>query len=1418
MSSSKFVYYPDISDESFYTDIFKKKEFNKTVTGPEFQVRDPKEVCSPSEFRLQNHQEFARNFISSETPYNGILLFHGTGVGKTCSSMSITEGLKEYVHKMGKKIYVISSTAIKENFLRELFDERRATREKQMHSPIGSFQCVGDAYTVSELEYPDPAKRRKKVLEKIKKYYEFFGPTKFANYIDIKLKKQKKWTSEQIAEHFANSVFVIDEAHGIAGKDKLKERPTKKTEAEAKAEPEPESESDLEDSDEEDSEEDTDDIVDEEAPKKRAKAQISNRTPLSVLLEIIKDCRKIGATLKLILLTATPMKDNQHELSDLLQLLNENDGKTINPKLLFPADNTFNEDKLIEYSRGYVSYVRGNNPITFPLPQLPNTALLYEPSPLYSYDNMGKINTRYHINLNIDGGEEVMYKYNLVKCPMSLYQFKAYKHYRENRVGMRTDAADVNGRQLSNIVFPSSNIDGIMSTEAMPSNVNKLFGNSGLADAMIEQKTKIGKDIKKEGKGIRQKQHLSYEYRQVDKYGLFLSLDNPVEGKEHYNLSVFSQKFANVVTNITKKEGIAYAYSEFDDGGARTLALALEANGFVLYHPDLKFAGEELNGVKIKDAGLPINLHSYPQCRLLSYNLNLSKEYYSKYLTLNYRCAVCGELYTTCRSLNNDEKTKTKHVFRQATYIIYTGKIGKPTDIDYLRDPENINGYKIKAILGTKITGEGLDFKWIRQIHIVDPWHNNTRIYQAIGRGIRHCSHIDLEPEQRNVTIFKYASTVPEVTALIKKSEVEIVQPYDDLVDIISEKEHGNTIMIKNVNNKFVGLGITYADLLTETMDEKMYNRVVQKDIYIKRIERVLKKVAIDCALNRHINYYGENDVDYSRECDYAKCSYDCYGFPKQIEFYDLSARKNHDGTYSFKSVHEFNENVWQTNDDISEDQYSALVESASDYDIVLDPESDDYGETLFNVLKKKVGKTYLTGIGEEVHFEKSLIEVDTSTYNVHFAQPQIIKARMYIAKIFQNIVALTEKQIVNLVSRYDPLVDKEFIRLAIDQLVGNPPYIAPKEVKDKYNRSGHIIFVGGYYVFQPLDITDKKIPLYYRVHPLKIKKHHITIDSLVQSNDKLEDKIYVLDVAALDAKIEGFEKYIEYSDDDVAEQILGRVKLRMILDKMVLSDQFYILTKCIKSDRDSELSLIIQEYYKEQHLLIEHDDGRLLSLLSNKSDKVHIYNPDTNEWKAHDVDDEIMMEFNPLISRERLTILNFTDDNTQIEGTDGIYGFLAPTNVSRAKTPNYSSITTEFIKRVLNNLNSYVIVQKDVDTLKFKVVNKHNEKSIDKRDGTKSAKTFTPGNVCINFKEPQLASLLTTLKSIFKGNLSFHDKITDNELVIPPGIFECTISNVENMCNKIELALRVLDYIKYNNKKWFLSPFEIECYRPMST
>ena len=45
--------------------------------------------------------------MSSDTPYNSLLLFHGTGTGKTCSSISIAEQYSEEIMRQNKKNIVV---------------------------------------------------------------------------------------------------------------------------------------------------------------------------------------------------------------------------------------------------------------------------------------------------------------------------------------------------------------------------------------------------------------------------------------------------------------------------------------------------------------------------------------------------------------------------------------------------------------------------------------------------------------------------------------------------------------------------------------------------------------------------------------------------------------------------------------------------------------------------------------------------------------------------------------------------------------------------------------------------------------------------------------------------------------------------------------------------------------------------------------------------------------------------------------------------------------------------------------------------------------------------------------------------------------------------------------------------------------
>jgi len=72
---------------------------------------------------------------------------------------------------------------------------------------------------------------------------------------------------------------------------------------------------------------------------------------------------------------------------------------------------------------------------------------------------------------------------------------------------------------------------------------------------------------------------------------------------------------------------------------------------------------------------------------------------------------------------------------------------------------ENKDGSKIRMMLGSPSVKEGVSFKRVRQVHILEPYWNMSRVLQIIGRAIRFCSHKDLPKMQRNVEVFLYLAT-----------------------------------------------------------------------------------------------------------------------------------------------------------------------------------------------------------------------------------------------------------------------------------------------------------------------------------------------------------------------------------------------------------------------------------------------------------------------------------------------------------------------------------------------------------------------------------------------------------------------------------------------------------------------------------
>lgn len=76
---------------------------------------------------------------------------------------------------------------------------------------------------------------------------------------------------------------------------------------------------------------------------------------------------------------------------------------------------------------------------------------------------------------------------------------------------------------------------------------------------------------------------------------------------------------------------------------------------------------------------------------------------------------------------------------------------------------DNTTGSIIKCILITESGSEGISLKCCRRVHILEPYWNNVRIDQVIGRAVRAHSHDALPAEQRNVEAFLYMASIPVI-------------------------------------------------------------------------------------------------------------------------------------------------------------------------------------------------------------------------------------------------------------------------------------------------------------------------------------------------------------------------------------------------------------------------------------------------------------------------------------------------------------------------------------------------------------------------------------------------------------------------------------------------------------------------------
>ena len=872
--------YPSLSDKNFNIKIAVKKEFYDTKYDGTIRknIKEYADELSRADFELQPHQAFVKNFLSSQTPYNSLLLYHSLGTGKTCSAIGVCEEMRDYMKQIGttKRIIIVASENVQDNFKLQLFDERKLKLIDGIWSIKG---CVGNKLLQEVNPMNMKGIPKDKLINQIKNlintYYLFLGYGQFANYI-IKTMDGSETGSEEINYNDIHK-NVNKKKENIKKTNKKENTINKKTIRRLR------------------NEFDNRLIVIDEVHNIR-KTEDNENKKVAINLELLV---KSAENMRFVLLSATPMYNSYKEIIWLLNLMNTNDRRgRIEVKDIFEKNGEFKkdgEDILIRKATGYISFVRGENPYTFPYRVYPNKFAPKNTFPFIPYP-------KYQMNLKKikDSDKERILSlylniikdcYSCGKCQGCVYNY-IINSLRKKEFSITTKKGVV--REMPNfenmesfgytllqlplealiITYPISGLKEILDSEPKESYSEELSEDFSevkrkddqeqeekpeLVDESMEEEessedtlvqvNKISNknnintenNIKIGGnnlfidpheltgkKGMERMMDFvdeksppekgSYEYKKstIQKYGKIFSRNQ---------ISNYSIKIKTILDNIYNPEtnqvsdGIILIYSQYIDSGLIPMALALEEMGFTRYGENVK------------------PLFKIPP--------------------------------TPVVDVRTMKEPSDKRNFMPARYSMITGDLrlspNNEFEVKGLTNEDNKDGNKVKIVLISKAGSEGIDLKFIRQVHILEPWYNMNRIEQIIGRAVRNFSHKDLAFEKRNVEIFMHG------TILENKKE--------------------------------------------EAADLYVYRVAEFKAIQIGKVTRVLKETSVDCIINHdQTNFTQENisailnepiqqklssgvilddfkigDEPFSPACDYmASCNYSCRP-NKEINDYDLN-------------------------------------------------------------------------------------------------------------------------------------------------------------------------------------------------------------------------------------------------------------------------------------------------------------------------------------------------------------------------------------------------------------------------------------------------------------------------------------------------------------------------------------------------
>lgn len=727
--------FPDITDPLFTEKLFHKREFaelkqrsmSEMLTEAEEEEKriDARKARGEpidqdvKEFEISPVQRFVSRFMSPSTPYNSALLYHGVGVGKTCAAITTAEVfLQKYPDR---RVIILAPPNIQPNFRREIFDINKVKWGDGKTIPNRALGCTGSTYlqlaNCLMMKETEASLVKYRIERMIDKRYMIFGYLEFANYIEgiftkqiarfIKGRARTMKENALLRDFFSGRLIIVDEAHNLRESfEAAPKKPEKKVEKAKEGEETKEGdEIALPDA------RTLADDADADASPEDKKVHEEGKRSASRLMEVLD---KAEGT-KLLLLTATPMYNDPGDLIFLLNLLLLND-KLARLSMLPPGvrGSLFNQEDIKDGRMGimdvpvtiegslltkekllskegeklignaasaYISFMRGENPLNFPVRLKPYNA------PSYDGWTPNDVNG---VLLTSEDEKARMTKLPFIPCTLRGLALRTNVTAIQSAKKVTANYnSEIFFAQSANIVFP-----------VKTTNILEMIGNKGFTSVFSLADAKAG--------------NASLQYI-TDVNPSWMSAET---------IGEYSPKMDFIINRLRTSKGVAFIYSRFIAAGGLALAIALEVNGYMA-------AGARSRNI--------LKGHDFVG-----------------------QCALCDQ--------KSNAHTNTDHTFTQAHYVFLSGDTGlsgnNRDSIDRATissGPEsNVNGQRIKVIIGSTVAGEGIDLKFIREIYVLDTWFHLNKLEQILGRGIRNKSHIALPKEKRNVTVYLLTNQFPK--------------------------------------------------------------------------------------------------------------------------------------------------------------------------------------------------------------------------------------------------------------------------------------------------------------------------------------------------------------------------------------------------------------------------------------------------------------------------------------------------------------------------------------------------------------------------------------------------------------------------------------------------------------------------------